>query len=170
VKGGFPSAAVNGKKPHKESWHIAYLKPHLIDTPYKKPPQFSFEFNTQSTVKDGAHHADITIKATALKENPSKNLRLFVVITENNINHEERYNKKSVNGIKEFDHVMRAMLPDTGNVIGPQTAGKLNHVKVSFTNDENEIKFNEVRIVVFVQDYDTREVLGVTEMKEHPFQ
>ena len=94
---------------------------------------------------------------------------MFVVITENNINYEQRYHSKSTNGLNEFNHIMRAMLPDTGNVIGAQTEGQVNKLKVNFTNDDKEINFKEVRIVVFIQDYDTREILGTAVTKEHPF-
>ena len=47
--------------------------------------------------------------------------------------------------------------------------GKAKTVKVTFTNDEKEMDYKEVRIVAFIQDAKTHEVLGTTVTKEHPF-
>ena len=169
MKDGFPSAMVNGKKPNTNSAHLSYVKEPVINAAYNQPPQFKFNISCTSTGKGNIHSASINVIATALKANPSQNLRLFVVITENNINYEQRYHSKSTNSINEFNHIMRAMLPDTGNVIGEQTEGKINKVKVIFTNDDKEINFKEVRIIVFVQDYETREILGTAVTNDHPF-
>lgn len=169
MKDGFPSAMVNGKKPTPGSAHLSYVKEPVINVAYNVAPLFKFNVSCSSTGKKNMHSASINVKATALKTNPSQNLRLFVVITENNINYEQRYHIKSTNGINEFNHIMRAMLPDTGNIIGAQTEGQVSKVKVNFTNDDKEIDFKEIRVVVFVQDYDTREILGATVTSDHPF-
>ena len=114
--------------------------------------------------------AKIKVTATALIDYPGNDLRLLVAVTENNINHEERYHKKSVNGVNEFNHIIRAFLPDIeGSPIGEQKKGKSNTVKVAFTNDEKEMNYKEVRIVAFIQDSKTHEVLGTAVSKEHPF-
>lgn len=170
VKGGFPSGVVNGKKPLPDSFHILYVNAPLIDKEYNKPAQFKVDITSKSTGKGNVHSADIVVKATALKDYPDKDVRVFVVVTENNINYKDRYHVLATNGVKNFTHIVRAMLPDSsGTVIGAQSNGKTKKVKVSYTNDDNEINYKEVRVVAFVQDVETKEVLGTALMNESPF-
>ena len=167
---GFPSAAVNGKMPRPNYAHVAYVNEQVITDQFNRPPQFNFEIVCTPAAKGSVHQATINIKATALKYIPVKDLRLFVAVTENNINYEQRYHTKSVNGINEFQHIFRAMLPDmNGTLIGSQSNGQKNKVKLTFTNDDREMNYKEVRLVVFVQDYETKEVLGSAVMKDNPF-
>jgi len=167
---GFPTAMMNGRQPHPSSAHLSFVTPQRIDALYHQEPLFEFGFNCKSAGSGDARTANIQVTATALKDNPSETLALFVVVTENNINYEERYGSKSVNGINRFNHIMRAMLPgEDGTPIGAQTKGNVNTVNVTFTNDDKEINYREVRIVAFVQDAATREVLGAAVTKEHPF-
>ena len=102
---GFPSALANGQLPEKNSSHLSYINQSLIDKLYNREPQFKFDIVSTSTGKGDHHRANIKVKATALIANPGKNLRLFIAITENNIDHEKRYNKKSVNGVNDFNHI-----------------------------------------------------------------
>ena len=167
---GFPSALANGQLPEKSSSHLSYINQSLINRLYNREPQFKFDIVSTSTGKGDRHSTSIKVKATALKAYTGKNLRLFIAITENNIDHEKRYNKKSVNGVNAFNHILRAHVPGPdGILIGPQKAGKVNKLSASFANDDKEINFKEVRVVVFVQDMTTKEVLGAAVTKEHPF-
>jgi hypothetical protein len=167
---GFPSAAVNGKKPSPSSGHLSYVNQSLIDKLYDTPPQFKFDIKCKASNKGNSHSTKITVTATALKDYEGKDLRLLVVATENNINHEQRYHAKAVNGVNEFNHIVRAFLPDKeGTPIGDQKSGKVNTVKVAFTNDDKEINFKEVRIVAFIQDSKTHEIIGSAVTTEHPF-
>jgi hypothetical protein len=166
IRSGFPSAMINGKKPGETS-HLYFVNAPLIDTMYKEPPQFILEVKCVRSEKNKVKGAVLSIKATTLKDNPSKDLRLFVVATENNINYKEKYHTSAPNGLNNFNHIMRAILPDTnGMVISPLTKGKVNKAKVSYTNDDREINFKEVEFVVFVQNVATKEVLGATVVKE----
>jgi hypothetical protein len=166
VKGGFPSAMINGKKPG-ETAHLYFVNASLIDTLYNTSPQFKLDVKCDRSEKNKVNSAVLSIKATALKDNPSKDLRLFVVATENNINYKEKYHASAPNGLNNFNHIMRAILPDTsGMVISAQTAGKVNKSKVSYTNDDREINFKEVEFIVFIQDVATKEVLAATVVKE----
>lgn len=168
---GFPSAAVNGAMPYKNAAHVNYVNQSLIDAQYNRLPQFKFEIDCKPAAKASGHTATINIRATALKDHTGKDLRLFVAVTESNINYEQRYHTKAVNGINEFQHIFRAMLPDiNGTLIGPQVTGQKNKVKLSFTNDDREMNYKEVKLVVFVQDMETKEVLGAAVTKDHPFQ
>ncbi len=167
---GFPSAMVNGKSPVASSSHLSYVNSRLINAKYNQAPQFKINLSCTPKMKGKNHAADILVNAISLKGNPSKNLRLFVVVTESNINHEKRYKTKAVNGIDHFDNIFRAMLPDTnGRVIGAQMTGQENNVKLSFTNDDREMNFKEVRLVVFIQDAITQEILGTVVTKQSPF-
>jgi hypothetical protein len=167
---GFPSAAVNGKKPSPTVGHLSYVTQSLIDKLYDTPPQFKIEIAAKADNKGDNHKTKLTVTATALKDYPGNDLRLMVVATENNINHFERYHNKAVNGINEFNHIVRAFIPDKeGSEIGEQKAGKVNTVKLSFRNDDKEMNYKEVRIVAFIQDSKTHEILGSTVTSEHPF-
>ena len=167
---GYPSVAVNGMKPIPSSGHIAYVTQSLIDRLYNQPPKFNIEVTTKKG-KGKGNMTIIQVDATSLNDLESDSINLFVVVTENNINHEQRYKKKSVNGVNEFNHIMRAFLPDiNGTSIGKQLKGKVNTVEVVYTNDDREMNFNEVRLVAFVQDLKTMEVLGAFATKAHPFQ
>ncbi|HXH19230.1 MAG TPA: Omp28-related outer membrane protein [Chitinophagales bacterium] len=167
---GFPCAMMNGRNPAPASSHISFVTPARINALYSQEPQFEFDIQSKTTGSGNTRTARIEVAATSLKDNPSKDLALFIVVTENNIIYEERYGSKSVNGINRFNHIMRAMLPDEeGTPIGAQTKGKMNNVEVTFANDEKEINYTEVRIVAFVQDKTTKEVLGAAVTKEHPF-
>ena len=167
---GFPQAMSNGLPGEGKSTHITGITSSHINSLYNKAPQFKFEISSTSTGKNKIHSTGIKVKVKALKDNPGKDLRLFIAVTENNINHFERYHAKSVYGINEFDHILRAFLPGVdGTPIGAQKTGKTKIVKASFTNDDKEINYKEVRLVVFVQDYITKEVLGAAVTKAHPF-
>jgi hypothetical protein len=167
---GFPGAAVNGKKPTPSSGHLTYVNQPLIDKLYDTPPQFKFNIKCKPNNKGNAHSSTITVTATALKDNPSQDLKLLIVATENNIDHTKRYGAKSTNGLNNFNHIVRAFLPDKeGSDIGDQKAGKTNTVKVTFNNDDKEINFKEVRIVAFIQDAKTHEVFGCDVTNDNPF-
>ena len=166
---GYPSATANGMKGIPSSGHLAYINQSLIDRLYNQPPKYKIDL-TSSKGKDGNHSIKINVNATALKDVEGEDIRLFVVVTENNIDHEKRYNKKATNGINEFNHIMRAFLPNVeGTKIGKQKNGKVNMVEVKYTNDDKEINYKEVQLVAFVQDMNTLEVLGAMATKEHPF-
>ncbi len=167
---GFPSAAVNGKKPSPSSGHLSYVNQPLIDKLYNTPALFQIEITSKAQNKGDSHSAKLVVTATALKDYPGNDLRLMVVATENNINHFERYHTKAVNGINEFNHIVRAFIPDKeGTPIGEQINGKVNTVKLTFNNDDREINYKEVRIVAFVQDAKTHEILGCAVTGDHPF-
>lgn len=170
IKDGFPSVMMNGKKPGVTTAHMHYATEAVINKMAAQPAQFKFEIISKSTGKGTIHSANVQVKATALKNIPSKDLRLFVVATENNINYKERYHSTAVNGINNFNHIIRAMLPDTKGIsMGSQIAGDEFKAKVSYINDDKEINFKEVQFVVFIQDVVTKEVLGAAVLNENPF-
>ncbi len=167
IKDGFPSAMVNGKKASETSAHLYFVKAPVIQTMYEQPAQFNLDVKCIRSEKNSLKKAELKLKVTALKDNPSKDLRLFVVVTENNIDYKERYHSTTSNGLNTFNHIMRAMLPDTnGIVMSSQTVGKVNKSTISYTNDDKEINFKEVQFIVFVQDIVSKEVLGATVVNE----
>ena len=167
---GYPQAVANGMPGDLKSTHITGITRGHLDILYNQEPNYQFEITAQSTGKKDVHSTDIKVKVKALKDVPGKDLRLFIAVTENNINHFERYKSNAVNGINEFNHILRAFIPTIdGTPIGEIKAGKSATFKASFTNDDKEINYKEVQIVVFVQDYTSKEVLGTAVMNEHPF-
>lgn len=165
---GYPTAMVNGKKPSNSSAHLSYINANKINSIYNVPEKFKFQINVTPTGKGNVHSADINVTASSLINDQNKNLRLFVVAVENKINYKERYKQAAVNGINDFSNIFRAMLPDTNGIaIGVQTTGKINTAKVSYTNNDKEINFKEVQFIAFIQDINTKEVLGTVISNEH---
>jgi hypothetical protein len=161
---------MNGKQPVPASSHLSYVNSARINALYNQPPLFNIVVKCKP-VPEGGNSIKINVNVTPLEDIPNENLRVHVVITENNIDYEKRYGKKSVNGVNEFNHIMRAMLPDAQGIpIAPQKKGIKTTTSVDYTNDDKEINFKEVRIVVFVQDETTKEVLGAVVTKEAPIQ
>ncbi len=171
ITDGYPTAMVNGKKVGmSKNAHLARVNQQAIDNTHKVPSKFKLDISTEAADKNNPHNIFIKVKATSLVDYPTKDLKVFVVVTEDNINYLERYKTKAANGIENFSHIIRAMLPDTGATsIGAQKAGKVNNVKVSYVNDDKAVDSKQVRIIAFVQDMNTREVLGTTVTTETPF-
>ncbi len=171
ITDGYPTAMVNGKKVGtSKSAHLARVNQQAIDNTYKVPSKFKLDISSEAADKNNPHNIFIKVKATSLVDYPTKDLKVFVVVTEDNINYLERYKTKAANGIENFSHIIRAMLPDTGATsIGAQKSGKVNNIKVSYVNDDKAVDYKQVRIIAFVQDMNTREVLGTTVTTEHPF-
>lgn len=168
---GYPSGTANGKTPVNTSSHLSLITGSLIQSFYNQPPQFNFNISCKPIGKSGTHSTEISLKAISLTQNVDTNLHMFIAVTENNINHQERYHTKAVNGVNEFNHILRALLPDNdGRAIGAQKPGTENTLKVIFNNDDREVKFNNVRLVVFIQNMLTREILATEVTTDHPFQ
>jgi len=166
IKDGYPTAIANGKKPGVTSAHMTFVKESVINKYYEEPPKFKIEISKSPDKKIKGNNEVIKVKATPLQENPSKDIRIFVAITENNINYFERYKTKTPNGLDHFDNIIRAMLPDTGGYqIGSVKTGKAKEVKVTYINDDKEINFKETKIIAFVQDMETKEILGTSVLK-----
>jgi hypothetical protein len=166
IKDGYPTAIANGKKPGVTSAHMSFVKESVINKFYEEPPKFKIEITKTPDKKIKGNNEVIKIKATPLEESTSKDIRIFVAITENNINYFERYKTKTPNGLNYFDNIIRAMLPDTGGFqIGPIKSGKAKEIKVTYINDDKEVNFKETKIIAFVQDMETKEILGTSVLK-----
>ena len=169
IKDGFPSVMVNGKMPSPSSAHMNYVTAPLISRLYNTPPSLDINIST-SKAKTGAHAIDINVQTTALKDLNTDSLRLFAVVTENNIDYKARYHSEAINGINKYNHMFRAMLTDTiGMRMTPQVKGNVSSFRLSYANDDKEINYKEVRIVAFIQDLRTREVIAVAETPSNPF-
>jgi hypothetical protein len=166
---GVPAGLINGLYPVKFSSYITFIKSELIDSLYSKPPQINFQVSYSPFSKNNSNGTKIKIKGTALKDIPLDSLSLFVVVTESNINHIERYKKKSVYGINEFDHIMREMLTGKeGKLIGKLEKGKTFSTSLTYTNNDATINFKETQVIVFLQDLTSGEVFGTT-VSKHPY-
>jgi hypothetical protein len=171
LREGFPAAIVNGKRPGRTSEHLHYaMDADLIDKWYHQPPNFRFDITSKRSAKNHAHTAELRIKITALKDSLPSTLKMFVAVTENNINYKERFHAPSPNGINDFNHIFRKMLPgNEGIEMDQQVNGKVNSAKIIYTNDDATIDFRFVQFVVYVQDMNTKEVLGTIIVNENPF-
>ena len=116
---------------------------------------------------------DISISMMPLQDHSSEKLNLMVAIIENTT-----FNNVGTNGLTEFHHVMKKMVPDDiGTPLEPLTRGEGIDMELSYTfqgdyNDSTSIsapvnhdiehtveEFDDLSVVVFVQDTESWEVL-----------
>jgi len=91
---------------------------------------------------------NLFVTVTATGEVSQPDLRLFVVLTESGLEHEQR----------EHNQVMRDMIPDAEGESFTISNGETLHFTRDFTLD-NQLEDENCEIVVFVQSYSSREVL-----------
>ncbi len=167
---GFPGAMINGQMPNSTSSHMTYITSAVIDKHYNTDKLFDFDITFKPKKNKENHSVDILINTTSLKESPGQDLRLYVVITEDNIDYEKRFKTKSTNGKNDFSDIMRTYLPDSGGTaLNAYKSGMMSSIKVNYTNDDKNIDYKEVQVVVFVRDVATKKILGVATKKEGMF-
>jgi hypothetical protein len=87
-----------------------------------------------------------------MSEVPSNALRLHCAIIEDDIQYD------APNGLSHFDHIMRAMLPNTAGEEVNVAVGETLRFSYSYTVDSGWNPAN-LGVVAFVQDDATKEVL-----------
>ena len=165
-----PYARLNGLSPGGSS--SAYsVTDSKIQSEYQKEPVFSFEIVGSITGTD-PHTCDITVTATALKDYSSNGgLNLFAIVVENDIDFKTVYGVNAKNGKNDYNHVVRKFLTSTGGTtIGNQDIGKVNTFNFSYENVTKYQNYENLRVIVFIQDMGTKDILGVFETEDHPFQ
>lgn len=165
-----PYAVFNGRNAGN-NYNANSITDNLIQTEFLKKQYFSFSVAGQIT-GTAPHACSIVVDATAIADySTGGNVSLFAVIIENDVNYLTAYGVNAKNGKNNYNHVVRKFLTSTGGtVIGNQTAGKINTLKVSYVNDEKHQQYANLRVLVFVQDMSTKEILGAFQSDEHPFQ
>jgi len=171
--GTWGDTPVNGLKVSGASdYSPSNITQNVINTLYNRNANFTFVLNTTNTSVGNAHSCKLDVSATSLNTFTStKGIKLHVAIIENNIDYQKVYGVAAGNGQNIHNYVTRKMFPNgTGTVIGNQTNGKENKYSFNYTNDDSKQNYLNTRVVIFIQNEDTREVLDCYMSKVHPFQ
>ena len=131
-------------------WENLYLQRWDVQSP--------MEIVVTGNYDDQKRETDLNIAVTATDDISSSNLRLFCVLIENYINFH------APNGISVHNQTMRDMVPNaTGEVFTIS-----NGETVEFTRQvalDQEFDENNCQIVVFVEDYSTKEIFQTTRVE-----
>ena len=156
---GVPSLRVNGE--HAGAWgYEKYLDAYIdyagaTEEKVKIETMASYTQQRTRAAADGEQKwLKMDVGLNAVKD--AKNARLFIALVEERV----EWNTPAANGERAWNYVLRKMWPNgEGQEIrlnaGDQTAYEY-YIDVTGFDDENEMG-----IVTFVQDMDTKEVLGV---------
>ena len=162
-----PFARLNGSGSSPNS-----ITTSTISQEYQKQAYFSYEVIGEMT-GTSPHTCDITVKVTALDDYSSNSpLKLFAAVVEDTINYYQVYGSHAKNGLDDYSHVLRKLLPtSSGESLGTSvTSGETKEFTYSYTNDETYQNYENIRVIVFVQNLETREILGAFQTPAHPFQ
>jgi hypothetical protein len=143
-----------------------------INEEYQKQEYFTFDVTGALTGTD-PHACDITVKVTATDDySAGSQVNLFTAIVEDNLNYDDVYGSPAENGLDDYSHILRKLLPaSSGESLGTEiTAGETSEFTYSYTNDETYQNYENIRVITFVQVSGTREILGVFQTADHPFQ
>ena len=124
----------------------------LMDLEGIKPAGFAFEATYH--IEDEVIHAEV--EATAYANFHDHDLRLFIVLTEDEVHFDE---PPGSNGESSFYHVMRAFLPDAGGAqLDQVNVGDVFSLSSEFSLDQHEMDTTQVRLHAFVQDLQDKEI------------
>jgi hypothetical protein len=143
-----------------------------INEEFQKQEYFTFDVTGTLTGAD-PHACDIKVKVTASDDySAGSQVNLFTAIVEDNINYNDVYGSPAENGLDDYGHVLRKLLPaSSGESLGTEiTSGEVKEFTYSYTNDETYQNYENIRVITFVQVSGTREILGVFQTADHPFQ
>jgi len=100
----------------------------------------------------------ISVGIEALKATAVKELILYTVVLENLI---EDPDYSGTNGLSRFENIVRKILPDAGGITYDQSweAGDKQSVTISWEQPYEFLVADSIAVVVFLQDYNTNEVL-----------
>lgn len=130
-------------------------------------PQYSAKVNQRMAVLssftidvEGTHScltdftANVTIEKVAT--NNSSNLKLHLAVTESHI-------EESWQGMDELNYVCRLMVPNQFGTTVSFASGNTQNYSLQFTIDETWV-FEELEVVVFLQDASTKEIFQGTKL------
>ncbi|MBN1982927.1 MAG: Omp28-related outer membrane protein [Chitinivibrionales bacterium] len=165
-----PYATLNGVSAGN-NFNVKAITNQKIQEAYQKPAYLNFSVQGIQTQLN-PHACSIAVTIQALADYSSKSsLVLFTAIIEDSINYKTLFGIPAENGRNEYSHVVRKLLPSAnGTVIGNLTKGTTIPQKFVYTNEEKTQKHTNLRVVVFVQDMASKDIIGAFQSKSHPFQ
>ncbi len=115
-----------------------------------------FEINITADINSGAS-INVHPEITSVNDIEEREITTHIVIVEKDVSQ----NTQTINGDQNFKSVMRQMLPDaTGNkLLKPWTAGETTSFTQGWAFGNNVDDQSQLRVVVYVQDVATKEVL-----------
>ncbi len=152
IDGVAPTGATNGFDPAWYNGAPGGYSQTVIDDAYAVPASFDIEIDYDYN-PDG-----INIEATATcTQDVSGNLALHVVVIEKHINWDS---SPGTNGETSFYHVMKKMLPSpTGMAMASEYTVGESATSTQSWDLSTVYDMNEVAVVAFVQNNDTKEIL-----------
>jgi hypothetical protein len=143
MDGGFTNA-------HKFDYDLKTIEKAVIDTQALKEPLFDLQLTTENT------GSSINIECTliALSDIPESYIYLYIVVIEREITQITEENEEEI-----YESVVKKMLPNPSGTsyIKSWSAGEHADVNYSWTFS-NVFDAEEVRVVAFVQNENTREI------------
>lgn len=162
-----PFARLNGSGSSASS-----ITSSKINQEFQKKKYFTFDVIGEIT-GNSPHACDIKVKITAADDySANSQLKLFTAIVEDDIDYYEVYGTHAKNGLDDYSHVLRKLLPtSSGESLGTSiSSGETKEFTYSYTNDDAKQNYKNIRVIVFVQNSGTREIIGVFQTADHPFQ
>lgn len=158
---GYPTSWLNGKE--------TTVSLSAINTVYSQKPQLDIgiTFNSLSTVPP--YRAQITVKVKPLAA-LSGTFKVFCAITEDSVDYQKVYKVATVNGQKIFNHLVRSMLPNgNGTDLSGVTVNQEKQFTFTYTNDDKHQNYLKTRVVAFVQNTATKDILNAVISPSSPF-
>lgn len=142
-----------------------------INSNFSKTEFFSFSVSSVK-INEFPKSCSTTIKIDCIETyNGSDNLVLMAAIVENNVDYFETYGVIASNGKNNYSHVLRKYISTVEGVpITLTSAGSEEYFNFTYENDETYNNYENLRIVTFIQNIETKEVIGAYQTDLHPFQ
>jgi thiol-disulfide isomerase/thioredoxin len=170
----YPCGVINGQNPPAGVGQtypnfLPYIDQAAIDSMKKKEEWFSWKISSQRTGGTLPMQCSIVIEATALKNISDTLNKLFVAVVEEEVDHQAAYGVASPNGLNIHSHVFRKLLPTPGGKsIGILTIGDKTTLNTSYTCG-TDVVYDKVRLIAFIQNMKTSEVVSTYATTVHPF-
>lgn len=156
-----PFATLNG------SGKSAYgITSSSVESALAKSPECEIRFNSYKRDEENIECAiEVIISPTAATID---NAVLVVAVVEDSVDYRELFGQSAKNGKNDYNHVLRDYLtPVTGLELG--TLSKEEYHQFTYRRGSLE-KYQNLRVVAFLQDKTSKEVIGVERSAKHPYQ
>ena len=148
---GVPSLRVDGE--HAGAWGFEEYLDSYIDVASEVPA--AVDLDTRAEMTDG--ELTVNVNLTPVGINDGRNLRLHVAVVEEDV----EWEAPAPNGERKWNYVMRKLLPDSQGEPLPSTLTDASRYRFTYSWPVDHFyDENELGIVTFVQDDNTKQVLG----------